>query len=69
MTFIKSENMRIGVFLCHCGTNIAGVLDMKSLSDYAGKLPGVVLSAPNIYTCSVNRINAMFVFQYVAGYA
>lgn len=43
---------RIGVFLCHCGTNIAGVLDMKDLSDYASKLPGVVLSVANLYTCS-----------------
>lgn len=48
----ETRSTRIGVFLCHCGTNIAGVLDMKDLSVYAGKLPGVVLSAANLYTCS-----------------
>jgi heterodisulfide reductase subunit A len=52
MTEKKPEDMRIGVFLCHCGTNIAGSLDIKELSEYAGKLPGVVLSASNLYTCS-----------------
>jgi len=52
MTNKSPETQRIGVFLCHCGTNIAGVLDIKDLSDYACKLPGVVLSAANLYTCS-----------------
>ncbi|MEJ2717315.1 MAG: FAD-dependent oxidoreductase [Deltaproteobacteria bacterium] len=52
MTDSEPQSPRIGVFLCHCGTNIAGVLDMKDLGDYAGKLPGVVLSATNLYTCS-----------------
>ena len=52
MTDSEARSTRIGVFLCHCGTNIAGVLDMKDLSDYAGKLPGVVLSQANLYTCS-----------------
>ncbi len=46
------RNTRIGVFLCHCGTNIAGVLDMNDLGDFAGRLPGVVLSKANLYTCS-----------------
>jgi heterodisulfide reductase subunit A len=46
------EGPRIGVFICHCGTNIAGVLDIKDLCGYADKLPGVVLTAPNLYTCS-----------------
>jgi heterodisulfide reductase subunit A len=45
-------DLRIGVFLCHCGTNIAGVLDMAALGDFAARLPGVVNVAANLYTCS-----------------
>jgi heterodisulfide reductase subunit A len=47
-----NEELKIGVFLCHCGTNIAGVLDIKELGDYAARLPGVVKVAANLYTCS-----------------
>ena len=46
------EGLRIGIFLCHCGTNIAGVLDMKELAEYATLLPGVAQVATNLYTCS-----------------
>ncbi|TAK34315.1 MAG: CoB--CoM heterodisulfide reductase iron-sulfur subunit A family protein [Chloroflexota bacterium] len=43
---------RIGVFVCHCGTNIAGVVDVKAVRDAASKIPGVVFVADNKYTCS-----------------
>ena len=46
------DGLRIGIFLCHCGTNIAGVLDMKELAEYATLLPGVVQVTTNLYTCS-----------------
>ena len=52
MTPNKKEDLRIGVFLCRCGTNIAGVLDIKELGEYAARLPGVAQVAENIYTCS-----------------
>jgi len=52
MSESEKENLRIGVFLCHCGTNIAGVLDMKELADFAASLPAVVQVAVNLYTCS-----------------
>lgn len=48
----EKEELRIGVFLCHCGTNIAGVLDMKELVEFAASLPEVVQVAANLYTCS-----------------
>ncbi|MGD8228771.1 MAG: FAD-dependent oxidoreductase [Desulfobacteraceae bacterium] len=48
----EKEQLRIGVFLCHCGNNIAGVLDMKELAEYATLLPGVIQVASNLYTCS-----------------
>ena len=52
MSLNDGKDLRIGVFLCHCGTNIAGVLDIKELGDYASRLPGVVNVAANLYTCS-----------------
>jgi len=47
-----AEDIRIGVFVCHCGTNIGGVLDVPSLAEYAKTLPNVTYSADNLYTCS-----------------
>jgi heterodisulfide reductase subunit A len=44
--------VRIGVFLCHCGHNIAGVLNIQDLGDFSARLPGVVKVAANQYTCS-----------------
>lgn len=52
MTEKEKQEVRIGVFLCHCGTNIAGVLDMKELGEFAARLPGVVQVTANLYTCS-----------------
>ncbi len=43
---------RVGVFLCHCGINIAGVLDIESLKDYASGLPDVVYIEDNLFLCS-----------------
>jgi len=44
--------IRIGVYTCHCGTNIAAVVDVKSLAAYATTLPGVVVSREYKYMCS-----------------
>lgn len=46
------SDARIGVFICHCGTNIGGFLDVKALVEYASTLPNVVFSMDNLYTCS-----------------
>ena len=43
---------RIGVFVCHCGSNIGGVVDCAAVRDYAATLPGVVHAEDNKYTCS-----------------
>ncbi|MCJ7464295.1 MAG: FAD-dependent oxidoreductase, partial [Thermoplasmata archaeon] len=48
----KQKKERIGVYVCHCGTNIAGTVDCKSVSGYAQGLEGVVVSRDNTYTCS-----------------
>jgi len=44
--------MRIGVFVCECGLNIAGSVDCEAVRTYAETLPGVVLAVRNRYTCS-----------------
>jgi heterodisulfide reductase subunit A len=46
------EEPRIGVFICHCGLNIAGVLDIKELVEYSKTLPDVVYVKDNRYTCA-----------------
>lgn len=43
---------RIGFYICHCGTNIAGTVDVHAVADYIGKLPNVVLSREYKYMCS-----------------
>jgi heterodisulfide reductase subunit A-like polyferredoxin len=49
---VAGEAPRIGVFICHCGTNIAGVIDVAALKDYAATLPGVLHAETNLFTCS-----------------
>ncbi len=43
---------RIGVFVCHCGHNIAGYLDVPALVESARALPGVVWAGDSLFTCS-----------------
>jgi heterodisulfide reductase subunit A len=47
-----SGEPKIGVFVCHCGSNIAGHLDVEAVAEYARTLPGVVFVQRNMYTCS-----------------
>ena len=44
--------LRIGVFVCHCGTNIAGTVDVKAVAKALAFEPGVVLSTEYQYMCS-----------------
>jgi heterodisulfide reductase subunit A len=46
------EKPRVGVFVCHCGLNIGGVVDSKAVAEYASRLPDVVYATDNLYTCS-----------------
>ncbi|MEM1551709.1 MAG: CoB-CoM heterodisulfide reductase HdrA2 [Candidatus Bathyarchaeia archaeon] len=48
----KPEELRIGVFICHCGLNIAGVIDIRELVEFAKTLPDVVYVKDNRYTCA-----------------
>lgn len=44
--------MRIGVYVCHCGSNIAGTVDVVAVAGFARSLPGVVISQDTPYLCS-----------------
>jgi len=46
------DGVRVGVYVCHCGLNIAGSVDCEKVAEYAENLEGVVLSKHNRYTCS-----------------
>lgn len=48
----KTEEPRIGVFVCYCGLNIAGTVDVEAVAEYARKLPNVVYVKTNRYTCA-----------------
>jgi heterodisulfide reductase subunit A len=43
---------RVGVYVCHCGLNIAGVVDVEKVAEYAKTLPGVVVTKHYTYMCS-----------------
>lgn len=49
---MTDTNIRIGVFVCDCGSNIAGTVDTEALREYAAGLPGVVTAIRNKYTCA-----------------
>jgi heterodisulfide reductase subunit A len=46
------EKPRIGCYICHCGLNIAGIVDVEKVSEATGKLPDVVISKHYVYMCS-----------------
>ena len=49
---VRGESPRIGVFVCHCGTNIAGVVDVAAVAEYARTLPDVAYVEENLFSCS-----------------
>ncbi len=49
---MENDSIRIGVFVCECGMNIAGSLDCEAVREEAEKLPNVVCSVRNKYTCA-----------------
>jgi heterodisulfide reductase subunit A len=49
---LHGELPRVGVFVCRCGTNIAGVVDVPAVGEFAKSLPGVVYVEENMFSCS-----------------
>jgi len=48
----ENGNLRIGCYVCHCGVNIAAIVDVKALAEYVASMPGVVVSRTYKYMCS-----------------
>ncbi|MGN0094110.1 MAG: 4Fe-4S binding protein [Methanobrevibacter sp.] len=48
----ENEELRIGVYVCHCGVNIAAAVDCEAVAEYAGTLPNVVVAKDYKYMCS-----------------
>ena len=48
----NNEEVRIGVYTCHCGVNVGGVVDCKAVAEYVETLPDVVVSREYKYMCS-----------------
>lgn len=51
---VVGDKPRVGVFVCHCGLNIGGFLSVDAVAEYISKLPYVVYSETNLYTCSAD---------------
>ena len=49
---MANEDLRVGVFVCDCGSNIAGIVNTEEVREFAEALPDVVVSVRNKYTCS-----------------
>lgn len=49
---VSDAEPRIGVFVCHCGTNIGGVVNVPEVVKYVKKLPNVVFASDTLFTCS-----------------
>ena len=56
---IRRERPRIGVFVCKCGINISGVVNVPEVAKYARALPGVVYVEENLFTCSQDTQDKM----------
>ncbi|MGM0425980.1 MAG: FAD-dependent oxidoreductase [Thermodesulfobacteriota bacterium] len=56
---VTGQRPSIGVFVCKCGINIAGVVDVDEVRDYAATLPYVDYVTDNLYTCSQDTQDTM----------
>ena len=56
---VFGEAPRIGVFVCHCGINIGGVVDVPAVTEYAKTLPYVEFTSDNMFSCSQDTQDKM----------
>ncbi len=56
---VVSQDPRVGVFVCNCGTNIGGVVDVAAVVEYASGLPHVVYTDQNLFTCAQDTQDKM----------
>jgi heterodisulfide reductase subunit A len=55
----EKEDIRVGVYVCRCGLNVAKSVDTTSLKEYASKLPGVVYAEESEFACSDSGMKAI----------
>jgi heterodisulfide reductase subunit A len=55
----SANGPRVGVFVCRCGINIAGVVDVPAVAEYAATLPYVEYATDNIYSCAQDTQDSM----------
>lgn len=53
------SEIRVGVFVCHCGTNIGGVVDIPTVVEYTRTLPNVAHAEDNLYSCSEEGLSSL----------
>ncbi len=53
-TDVEGQEPRVGVFVCNCGINIGGVINVPALTEYVATLPGVTVADQNLFTCSTD---------------
>ena len=56
---ISQEEPRVGVFVCHCGVNIAGVVDIPAVTEYVKTLPHVAYADHYTFTCATDSLEKM----------
>ena len=54
-----SDSTRVGVFVCHCGTNIGGIVNVPEVVEYSRTLPCVECAEGNLYTCSEDGLSVI----------
>jgi heterodisulfide reductase subunit A len=53
------EEVRVGAFICHCGVNIGGFIDVPAVVDYVKTLPNVAYAERNLFTCAEDGLNSI----------
>jgi heterodisulfide reductase subunit A-like polyferredoxin len=53
---VSREEPRVGLFVCHCGINIAGTVDVAAVADYARTLPNVAYATDCMFACSTDQL-------------
>ncbi|MHC4808209.1 MAG: CoB--CoM heterodisulfide reductase iron-sulfur subunit A family protein, partial [Planctomycetota bacterium] len=56
---ISEQEPRVGVFVCHCGSNIGGVIDCEKVADYAAGIKNVVFATDLMYSCSPDGLRTI----------
>jgi len=56
---VRGDPPRVGVFVCRCGTNIAGIVDVPAVVEFAKTLPGVAYAQENMFSCSQDTQDTM----------